>query len=78
MNTGLNTEQAAEIARRLFSSTGFGIIRRVKGFINDGGWLELNATPTGLSVTPIKNGQEIIIVIGENLNKERINEAFSG
>ena len=36
------------------------------------GWFELNATAAQRQLNPIANGQQIIIVIGEGLNKEKI------
>ena len=36
------------------------------------GWLEVNATKTEVLIRPIPVGQELFIVIGENLDKERI------
>ena len=36
------------------------------------GWVELNATADGLTAAPIPAGQEVLIVIGEGLDKERI------
>ena len=77
MNTGLNAKNAAALAEKLIGDLSFGNIHRVKGFVRDGGWHELNATAAKLTIKPIENGQDIIIVIGEKLNKERINEAFS-
>ena len=48
-----------------------------KGFIQDeNGWVELNATADGLTANAIPKGQEVLIVIGEGLEKERI-EAVS-
>ncbi len=48
----------------------------VKGFLKkeDGQWLELNATRHEICIQPTKLGQEIMIVIGEKLNKEVIDE----
>ena len=48
---------------------------RVKGFLSvtDGKWIALNATHEEINVSPVELGQEIIIVIGEGLNKEKIN-----
>ena len=37
-----------------------------------GQWLELNATRHEICIRPTKLGQEIMIVIGEKLNKEVI------
>ena len=48
---------------------------RVKGFVRDtAGWVELNATADGLTAAGIPNGQEVLIVIGEGLEKEKIEE----
>ena len=37
-------------------------------------WLELNATRKEFSLKPISTGQEVVIVIGENMNEARIRE----
>ena len=51
---------------------------RVKGFLTDdqGKWLEVNATSLGMDVREISEGQEVLIVIGENMQRERIAEYF--
>lgn len=41
-------------------------------------WLELNATKEVMSLKPIANGQEVLIVIGEHLNKEVITSYIEG
>ena len=65
--------------KRLFDNADCGDIFRAKGFVKDSGnWLELNAVRDNISLTPIENGQEIVIVIGENLNKDKINEIILG
>lgn len=46
-----------------------------KGFIPENHqWMELNATKDQITIEIIAKGQEIIIVIGESLNKEKIEE----
>ena len=49
---------------------------RVKGFAPDPGgqtgWLELNATAAGKTLAPIPQGQDVLIVIGEGLDRTRI------
>ena len=48
---------------------------RIKGFIPENDqWIELNATKDQITTETIAKGQEIIIVIGESLNKEKIEE----
>ena len=57
----------------LFTDPACGHVLRVKGFVQDGtGWVELNATADGLTANAIPQGQEVLIVIGEGLVKERI------
>ena len=41
-----------------------------------GGWLELNATKEQFSLAPVEKGQEVLIVIGEQLNEAAINACF--
>ena len=47
---------------------------RVKGFAPApaGGWLELNASRDAMTLKPIAKAQEVIIVIGEQLNRAAI------
>ncbi len=79
MNTHINSQKAESIAKTLLRDTSFGDVFRVKGFINENEkWLELNATQKSLTLKPLENGQDIIIVIGENLNKDKINRFFGG
>lgn len=40
--------------------------------------LELNATADGLTANAIPKGQEVLIVIGEGLEKERIEVRLKG
>ena len=35
-------------------------------------WLELNATQPEISLKPIGAGQDVLIIIGEKLNEEKI------
>ena len=50
---------------------------RIKGFVKqDDSWFELNAAKGNVEVSPICNGQEIIIVIGENMEKNQIDKFF--
>ena len=51
-----------------------GGIFRVKGFVKDdaGSWMQLNATGHEISMKPIRDGQEVVIVIGEQLKEDCI------
>ena len=68
-----------EVVNELFADASCGRIMRIKGFTSDGnGWLELNATADGLTANAIPKGQEVLIVIGEGLEKERIEVRLKG
>lgn len=56
------------------NSPACGSVFRIKGFqkLEDGTWIELNATRQTTEIHPIKEGQEVLIVIGEGLVKEEI------
>ena len=45
---------------------------------DENGWVELNATDDGLTANAIPKGQEVLIVIGEGLEKERIEVRLKG
>lgn len=73
LELGRTAEHLQRAARTLLQDAGYGHILRIKGFIPDrGGWLELNAARDAMILQPIPNGQEVLIVIGEGLNKAAI------
>jgi len=83
MNTGIvKTEQEIrEMIRAVMSDDTCGHVFRIKGFIatdrNDEGpcnYLEINATREEISIKPAPAGKDIFVVIGENMNKKRIDE----
>ena len=54
----------------LFTTPGCGRVLRVKGFVEEADqWYELNATAEGLTVSALVRGQQVLIVIGEGLDK---------
>lgn len=62
-------------AGELFSNKKYGTVLRIKGFINeDGVWSEINATASEMRDEIIPDGQDVIIVIGENLNEKAISD----
>ena len=76
MNLPLTKEQILHAATQILGDPSCGHVHRIKGFLETpDGWLELNATAAQRQLNPIANGQQIIIVIGEGLNKEKI-EAY--
>ena len=73
LESGLGRGRLSRNIPKLFSDPGCGRVLRVKGFVpEDGRWYELNATADGLTASPILQGQEVLIVIGEGLQKDRI------
>ena len=67
------------ISRPSSSTPACGHVLRAKGFVQDeNGWVELNATADGLTANAIPKGQEVLIVIGEGLEKERIEVRLKG
>ena len=72
----LTLQQLQAAADRLFADAACGHVLRVKGFAPDPqgttGWLELNATAAGRTLEPIPQGQDVLIVIGEGLDKAAI------
>ena len=78
LKLNLTEEQLREKAGTLFQSLEYGRVWRIKGFLQDqnGGWLECNATEKGMRTTPIQEGQQVVIVIGERLNKEKIQKVL--
>ena len=79
MNLDKTTDEIIEAAKNILEDKECGRVFRVKGFLKDeaGEWLELNATHQEMRICPIPEGQEVVIVIGEELNEERIQQYFS-
>ncbi len=74
MNAEITAEEIQESIRLLMADKTVGDILRIKGFLKNvsGQWFEVNATKQQFSLTPIQEGQEVIIVIGESLNRETV------
>lgn len=79
MNLDKTTDEIIEASKNILEDKECGRVFRVKGFLKDevGEWLELNATHQEMRICPIPEGQEVVIVIGEELNEERIQQYFS-
>ena len=75
MNVHISEQELVDKAKALLHDKECGRVFRVKGFlpVTDGKWIALNATHEEINVSPVELGQEIITVIGEGLNKEKIN-----
>lgn len=69
--------KAQNAVRKIFEDPSCGDVFRIKGFVQDkGAWSELNATHHDITIRPIGAGQDVLIVIGERLNEEKIRAYF--
>lgn len=78
MNVEMTEEQLKTTVEKLMDDRECGEVFRVKGFLQkeDGSWIQLNATHNGITMNPIEKGQEVIIVIGEELKEQAIKKYF--
>lgn len=73
LDVHLSLSKLAEVSKKLFQDNHYGSIIRIKGFIKENEqWYEINLTKEEKEETPILEGQDVIIVIGEDLDKEAI------
>ena len=70
--------ETSETAERIFSDPVFGCVHRIKGFVetDKGHWLLVNAVPGKIEIEERDRGQNALIVIGENLNRDLIDQCF--
>lgn len=74
MNLPIQEDELKKAAGKILKDPECGKVFRIKGFLKkeDESWLELNITHDQMSVEPIPKGQEVIIIIGEKLNQEKL------
>ena len=73
LDAKLSSKKIKEITNILLTENGYGNVFRVKGFFyEENKWYELNATTHDRKVSQITEGQDVFIVIGENLCEENI------
>lgn len=78
MNKKYNQAKIKELIKELFDNKKYGEIIRVKGFyMENDSWYQLNATKNELTIAKIDKGQDVIIIIGRELNTENINGLFN-
>lgn len=79
MNVRMSEQELHSKIEKIMQDTSCGNIFRIKGFmmVGDNQWIELNATHKNINIKPIKNGQEVLIVIGEGLVDEVINSYWN-
>lgn len=75
MNLNMEEERLKSILKKLIEGQGFGNIGRIKGFVKTKeDYLQINVTKEQFEIDHTTYGQEVMIVIGENLNKDAISE----
>lgn len=74
MNVTMTEERLRETVKQVMDDYECGNVFRIKGFmkVDETHWIEMNATKNKIQIEPIANGQEVLIVIGENLNEDKI------
>lgn len=71
----ITLKELNNLKNKLFKDKKYGNIERIKGFIFENNtWNKINITKINNETTPINDGQKVILIVGENLNKELILE----
>ena len=77
-NNKKSLDELLIIKDKLFNNSEYGNVSRIKGFIYDNGWKRINITHDDIDVSDNIDGQDVIIVIGENLKNDKIELLFNG
>lgn len=73
----MDLEELQKKIHQVMSEEGYGKIFRIKGFIKEEEtWLQINASKDSMKVEPIGAGQKVLIMIGEHLDQEKLQEVF--
>lgn len=78
MHVDLSKENLQNNVQSVLQDAACGKVFRIKGFVpaEEGKWYEINATKDNMECNPVEKGQEVIIVIGEELVEESIEKAL--
>ena len=75
LDESITIDELNKLKKELFKDKKYGNIERIKGFIfENNAWNKINITSINTEISPINDGQKVILIIGENLNKELILE----
>lgn len=79
MDVTIAEENIEDIFESIIQDAKCGNILRMKGFLqkDDGKWIQINATREHFEKEVVNEGQAVIIVIGQGLNKEVIDERLN-
>ncbi len=74
----ISEEELRKIVKELFDRRDIGNIIRIKGFVRTGdvSQVEINATREKITIEPVASSTEVLIIIGEGLSKEKINDSL--
>lgn len=77
MNNHMTLKHLTDTVQRIFDDPDCGKVLRIKGYLEEEGcWYELNADKSSLNTSPAELGQDVLIVIGEELNQSAIDGYF--
>ena len=79
MNKAFDRDRLEVLVKQVFADVSCGRVFRIKGFFldQDKKWVELNATKDQIRFAPIGAGQDVVIVIGQDLVEENIDKYLS-
>lgn len=78
LDTNISIDVLDEYANKLFNDSIYGSIIRIKGFVfENNNWKRINYTKDNRNIENVSNGQKALIIIGENLDKEKINKLLN-
>ncbi len=74
MNVDIPAEKIEETVNCIINDVSCGTIFRIKGSLptENGGWLKVNATKEKTEISPVKEGQAVLIAIGDDMDREKI------
>ena len=75
MHVAIPQDSIEGLIVNIFGDESCGRIFRIKGSLPiEGGWLKINATREKTETAPVAEGQPVLIVIGDNVSRQRIDE----
>ncbi len=78
MNIQISENNLESVLERIMNDGECGIIFRIKGAVYTGGkWLKINIAKDKKEITEVFEGQSVIIVIGDDINREKIDSFIS-
>ena len=78
MHIRIKQSELENVIRSILNDPECGKIYRIKGSTQDdnGGWLKVNAVDGKIEIAPISKGQSVFIVIGDSIDRGKIDSYF--